>query len=156
MSGSGTGTTRTPKSTPTLEQLTDSDEKLTLWNFPVTGADLGPAPRQVLEKFAGPGLMAETPEHPRIDFYVEGHASVTGRGTSNRDYAEERAKNVAAFLTGLGIQKVRFESAGSSQRPTSRSLPRRPQSAARSPAGKVRGTPPPRTFVQQLPLDNRW
>ena len=69
----------------------------------------------MLEKFAAPGLMAETPEHPRMDFYVEGHASVTGRETSNRDYAEERAKNVAAVLTGLGIRNVRFDSAGSSK-----------------------------------------
>ena len=69
----------------------------------------------MLEKFAAPGLLAETPEHPRMDFYVEGHASVTGRETSNRDYAEERAKNVAAVLTGLGIRNVRFDSAGSSK-----------------------------------------
>jgi outer membrane protein OmpA-like peptidoglycan-associated protein len=104
-----------PKSTPALEELKDSDEKLTLWNFPVAKADLAPAHREVLVKFAAPGLLAETPEHPRMDFYVEGHASVTGGETSNEDYAGQRAKNVAAILTGLGIRNVRIDSAGSTK-----------------------------------------
>jgi outer membrane protein OmpA-like peptidoglycan-associated protein len=104
-----------PQSTPALEQLSEHDDTLTLWNFPVAKADLAPAHRQVLEKFAAPGLIAETPEHPRMDFDVVGHASVTGTEQSNVDYAKQRADTVAEFLGALGIMKVHAESRGSSQ-----------------------------------------
>lgn len=104
-----------PQSTPTLENLKEGDDILTLWNFPVAKADLGPAHRAVLEKFAAPGLIAETLEHPRMDFDVVGHASVTGTEQSNVDYAQQRADTVAEFLGALGIMKVHAESRGSSQ-----------------------------------------
>jgi outer membrane protein OmpA-like peptidoglycan-associated protein len=104
-----------PQSTPTLEQLSEHDDTLTLWNFPVAKADLGPAHREVLEKFAAPGLIAETPEHPRMDFDVVGHASVTGTEQSNVDYAQQRADTVKEFLEALGIMKVNADSRGSSQ-----------------------------------------
>jgi hypothetical protein len=88
---------------------------LDLYNFPVAKPDLAPAHVKAIEDFAAPALLPESPEHPRSDFVVVGHASKTGSEGSNRRLAEERAENVAAVLKRMGLQRVRFSSVGSDE-----------------------------------------
>jgi outer membrane protein OmpA-like peptidoglycan-associated protein len=89
--------------------------ELTLYNFPVAKADLAPAHVKAIEDFGAPALLPESPQHPRSDFVVRGHASTTGSEESNKTLAEERAEKVAAVLTNMDLQRVRFSSAGSSE-----------------------------------------
>lgn len=89
--------------------------ELTLCNFPVAKADLAPAHVKAIEAFGAPALLPESPQHPRSDFAVRGHASTTGSEQSNESLALRRAENVAAVLSGMGLQVVRVSSAGSSE-----------------------------------------
>lgn len=88
---------------------------LTLWNFPVAKADLAPAHVKAIEDFGTPALLPESPEHPRSDFEVRGHASVTGAEQSNQDLGQRRADNVKKVLADMGLQRVTATSAGSSE-----------------------------------------
>lgn len=99
---------------PEPQSFEDRGE-LTLWNFPVAKADVAPAHVKAIEEFAAPALLPESPEHPRSDFEVRGHASATGVEQSNQRLAQRRAENVGAVLIGLGLQRVTITSAGSSE-----------------------------------------
>ncbi len=87
--------------------------ELTLYNFPVAKADLAPAHVKAIEDFGAPALLAASPEHPRSDFAVRGHASTTGTEQSNETLALQRAENVGAVLTRMGLRGVRISSASS-------------------------------------------
>lgn len=92
-----------------------TEELLTLWNFPVGVATLGPAHRQAIDRFTAVelGLSAGASS---CEFGVNGHASATGTEAGNDRLADARAQEVAAYLALKGARHVTATGSGSTAR----------------------------------------
>jgi OmpA family len=94
-------------------QVTRTQDRLVLWNYPVSKTALADTHAAALraflqDLFLGPAQTGSTVS-------ICGHASATGEASTNEALAHERAANVAKYLRGFGFEKLEVTSAGASQ-----------------------------------------
>ena len=107
-------------------QVTQTAERLVLWNYPVAKTELADVHAAAIRTFLGPLFLA--PELTGRRLSICGHASGSGEAGSNVQLARDRADHVAAFLRSLRFQGFEVGSSGSSQpadsAPTAQALAR--------------------------------
>lgn len=95
-------------------QVTRSEDRLVLWNYPVGKADLLPPHEAALRQFTF--LDSLGPEASTAEFSVRGHASRTGEGLfDNLALSRQRAEGVGKILRRIGFRFVNVSAAGTAE-----------------------------------------
>src|SRR5688572_1545001 len=94
-------------------QVTRSEDRLVLWNYPVAGTKLAPEHAAAIRSFLS--ILLLSPAETGSTVSITGHASTTGEASANEAFALERGENVANYLRGLGFRNLEVTAAGSSE-----------------------------------------
>ena len=97
-------------------QVTKTDDRLVLWNYPIGKPDLADAHGQAVRFFLQNLAFGVETGRSKSIVSIVGHASGTGEASMNDRLARDRAEVVAAYLRGLGFRDENLEvsSVGSS------------------------------------------
>lgn len=94
-------------------QVTETADRLILWNYPVAKTELVGTHQEAIRSFTMQLWLDH--EHTGGRLSICGHASPTGEAIANVALATGRAQNVAAYLAALGFKGFEVTAAGSSQ-----------------------------------------
>lgn len=129
-----------------------TDDRLVLWNYPIGKADLADVHAQALRYFLQELAFGVETGRSRSVVTIIGHASRTGEASMNDEIARDRAEVVGAYLRGLGFKNENLEiSSGGSSHPWFPSLT--PGALARNRRVEVSRLNPPAQPAPREPID---